>query len=179
MVLFMTRPRKHPKTGVYEFRKRVPERLRALVGKSEVKRSLRTKDPALARERHGFVAAEGAGAWAALERAEGVSEARAPAPLRRTHKQIVALAGEFYRAALARRRRHSPWRPAGRRRRADGRGRPPERGLDARVDDMLVRRSGMPRAGARAVMPTNVFPPVLAIQAITRRGSTRSARCPG
>jgi hypothetical protein len=63
MVLAMTRPRKHPRTGVYEFRKRVPDRLRPLVGKREVKRSLKTKDPAVARERHAAVAAEVEAQW--------------------------------------------------------------------------------------------------------------------
>ncbi|WP_349369830.1 3-oxoacyl-[acyl-carrier-protein] synthase III C-terminal domain-containing protein [Salinarimonas sp.] len=38
--------------------------------------------------------------------------------------------------------------------------------LNARVDDMLLRRSGTPRGGVRAVMPTNVFRPVLAMSEI-------------
>ena len=39
----MPQPWKHPKTGVYYFRKGVPERLRALVGRWEIKISLDTK----------------------------------------------------------------------------------------------------------------------------------------
>ena len=39
----MTRPWKHPKTGMYWLRKRVPDDLRGLVGKREEKRSLKTK----------------------------------------------------------------------------------------------------------------------------------------
>lgn len=39
----MPQPWKHPKTGMYWFRKAVPERLRAVVGKREIKFSLRTQ----------------------------------------------------------------------------------------------------------------------------------------
>ena len=46
MPLAMSRPWKHPNSGVYSLRKGVPEDLRALVGKREEKRSLRTRDPA-------------------------------------------------------------------------------------------------------------------------------------
>jgi hypothetical protein len=49
MVLAMSRPVKHPKTGIYYFRKAVPEDLRALVGKREEKISLGTKNPAEAK----------------------------------------------------------------------------------------------------------------------------------
>jgi hypothetical protein len=49
MALSMTRPWKHPKTGMYWLRRRVPEDLREIVGKTEEKRSLKTKDPAEAR----------------------------------------------------------------------------------------------------------------------------------
>ncbi|WP_342449174.1 DUF6538 domain-containing protein [Aquabacter sp. L1I39] len=41
----MSRPTKHPKSGVYQFRRAVPDRLRPLLGKTEVKRSLGTQDP--------------------------------------------------------------------------------------------------------------------------------------
>lgn len=57
-VLSMTRPHKHPKTGVYWFRKAAPKDLRAALGKREEVRTLRTKDPAKAREAHASVAAE-------------------------------------------------------------------------------------------------------------------------
>lgn len=40
MVLMMSRPFKHPKTGVYQFRKAVPKDLRPILGKVEEKRSL-------------------------------------------------------------------------------------------------------------------------------------------
>lgn len=45
----MTRPTKHPKTGVYWIRKGVPKALRAAVGKRELIRSLGTKDCAEAK----------------------------------------------------------------------------------------------------------------------------------
>jgi hypothetical protein len=46
MALTMARPWKHPKTGLYWLRKRVPDALRAKVGRREVRRSLGTRDPA-------------------------------------------------------------------------------------------------------------------------------------
>jgi len=52
MALAMSRPWKHPKTGVYWLRKRVPGDLRLRVGKREEKRSLKTRDPAEAKRRH-------------------------------------------------------------------------------------------------------------------------------
>ncbi len=49
MPLAMARPWKHPKTGIFWLRKRVPDDLRPLVGKREEKRSLHTRDPAEAK----------------------------------------------------------------------------------------------------------------------------------
>ena len=40
----MPQPFRNPATGVYHFRKVVPEALRAAVGKREIKLSLRTRD---------------------------------------------------------------------------------------------------------------------------------------
>jgi hypothetical protein len=48
----MARPWKHPSTGIYWLRKRVPAELRPLVGKTEEKQSLRTRDPAAAKVLH-------------------------------------------------------------------------------------------------------------------------------
>lgn len=88
MVLAMSRPWKHKKTGVYYFRKAIPEGLRPLLGgRWEEKVSLGTKDPVAARELHAKKAAEVAMNWKAL-RSEAVSL---------THKQIIALAGIVYR----------------------------------------------------------------------------------
>jgi hypothetical protein len=87
MVLGMSRPWKHPKTGVYWFRKAVPEAMRGLVGRVEVRRSLGTKDPREAALRHVEVAARVAAEWEALR--------RGPEPL--APKQSAALAGLWYR----------------------------------------------------------------------------------
>lgn len=45
MVLAMSRPVKHRKTGVYWFRKRVPADIAVLTGRKEVNKTLGTKDP--------------------------------------------------------------------------------------------------------------------------------------
>jgi len=86
MVLQMSRPSRHPKTGVYWFRKAVPADVRSLVGKREITRTLRTKDPNEARIRHAEVAAEIDRHWKAL---------RSPA-ITLSHKEVVALAGTWY-----------------------------------------------------------------------------------
>ena len=91
MVLTMARPFKHPKTGVYWFRKAVPKDLQGVVGKRELTRTLKTKDPAEARTAHAKVAAEVDKHWQAL---------RSPAETL-TNKQVVALAGVFYRELTA------------------------------------------------------------------------------
>ena len=87
MVLGMSRPWKHPKTGVYWFRKAVPEAMRQLVRRVEVRRSLHTKDPREAVLRFTEVAAKVAAEWEALR--------RGPEPL--TPRQAAALAGLWYR----------------------------------------------------------------------------------
>ena len=66
MVLCMSRPFKHPKTGVYYFRKVVPDDMRELVGKREVRVSLKTKNPREAAACHPEVATKVAAEWAAL-----------------------------------------------------------------------------------------------------------------
>lgn len=45
MVLKMSRPARHPDTGIYQLRKREPQRIIRLDGKYEVKISLKTRDP--------------------------------------------------------------------------------------------------------------------------------------
>jgi hypothetical protein len=40
----MSTPYRHPKTGVYYLRRAVPIELRKVIGKTEIKRSLGTKD---------------------------------------------------------------------------------------------------------------------------------------
>ena len=58
MTLPMTRPQKHPHSGVYWLRKRVPDDVRELVGKREEKRSLGTRNPEEAKRRHAEVLSE-------------------------------------------------------------------------------------------------------------------------
>lgn len=90
MVLQMPRPFKHPKTGVYYFRVRVPADLVGVLGRAEVKASLGTKDPLLAKERFAQRAGEVSAEWAALR-------AR---PVAIPHRQLVALSGKLYRRIM-------------------------------------------------------------------------------
>lgn len=66
MPLAMSRPWKHPKTGIYQLRKAVPDDLRQLVGKREEKVSLQTRYPAEAKVRHAKALAEFEARWANL-----------------------------------------------------------------------------------------------------------------
>jgi hypothetical protein len=66
MPLAMSRPWKHPSSGVFWLRKGVPEDLRKLIGKREEKRSLQTRDPAEAKRRHAEALAEIEARWANL-----------------------------------------------------------------------------------------------------------------
>ena len=68
MVLKMPRPFKKPETGVYYYRRIVPDELRPIVGKTEERRSLKTKDPKVAARRFGEVAAKVAAEWEELRR---------------------------------------------------------------------------------------------------------------
>ncbi|MBM2711035.1 tyrosine-type recombinase/integrase [Mesorhizobium caraganae] len=58
MVLAMSRPVKHRKTGVYWFRKRLPADIAALTGRKEVNKTLGTKEPEEAKRRYAEVLAE-------------------------------------------------------------------------------------------------------------------------
>ena len=86
----MPSPFKHPKTGVYWLRLRVPRDLRSAVGRGELRRSLRTKDPAEAKRL--FPAA-----LQAIQR-EWQRLRRAPEPL--SPQQVSALAGQLYRETV-------------------------------------------------------------------------------
>jgi Domain of unknown function (DUF6538) len=66
MALAMARPWKHPKTGIYWLRKRVPNDLRALLGKREEKASLGTREPDEAKLLHVQALAELEQRWANL-----------------------------------------------------------------------------------------------------------------
>lgn len=91
MALQMARPFKHPRTGVYYFRQRVPTDLRAVLGDKIVSRSLRTKDPASAKLRNVDEIRKQAVIWA--------SHRKRPEPL--LHQQIVAMSGIIYRDWMA------------------------------------------------------------------------------
>jgi uncharacterized protein DUF6538 len=110
MVLHMTRPTRRPDSSHLQFRKRVPADIqRAAYGRCvsvrfpgerpggpsifvqaklqrEVKFSLQTRDPAIAKERTGMASAQ-------LER---LYEAIRKGPRPLTHKEVVALAGLVY-----------------------------------------------------------------------------------
>lgn len=92
MALAMSRPFKHPKTGVYWFRRVVPAPLRELIGRTEFKETLGTKDPAEARRRYPVIAAK----YDAI-----IEQARTGAPAELSHQQIMALAGAWYAQRLA------------------------------------------------------------------------------
>ena len=97
MVLLMSRPFKHPITGVYYFRKAVPDDLRAIVGKREVKRSLRTRDPAQAKSKHAVEAAAVDAEWIELRRRNAALSLPAIAELDET---TIKRVGEAYHAHL-------------------------------------------------------------------------------
>jgi hypothetical protein len=90
----MTRPTKHPKSGVYRVRKVVPKPLRPIIGTAERIISLGTKDPAEAREK--------APAACQKIKAEFALAQASLSPARRlTAKEILAWCGDRYRALVA------------------------------------------------------------------------------
>ncbi|MCK0198643.1 tyrosine-type recombinase/integrase [Ancylobacter sp. 6x-1] len=91
MALRMVRPFRHPKTGIFWFRKGVPVDLRLRVGKREITHSLATRDPDTAKELAAPLDAEWTARFKSLR--SGVTVL--------TQKQIVALAGRVYRAWVA------------------------------------------------------------------------------
>lgn len=66
MPLAMSLPWKHPKTGIYQLRKAVPDDLRKIVGKREEKVSLQTRDPGEAKQLFAKALAELEARWANL-----------------------------------------------------------------------------------------------------------------
>ena len=108
MVLQMTRPWKHPVTGIFYFRKRVPDALRPRIGKTILKRSLGTKEIAAAKRLHAEVAAEISEEWDRLRREP---EALPVVEQIFSDKQLHALAGELY-ADILREHGDNPGDPA-------------------------------------------------------------------
>jgi integrase len=87
----MPTPWRHPKTGVYWLRVRVPTDVQAQFGTKEAKRSLRTKDPEEAKLRLPTKLQELQAEWQRLR--EG--------PVTLTPREISGLVGEHYREAAA------------------------------------------------------------------------------
>jgi integrase len=105
----MPSPYKHPKTGVYWFRQRVPADIRAVAkGRTahvhigartaaytigaELKVSLGTKDPAQARERASSVDSQFRSLWSTFRNG----------PVKLSFKNMAALSGELYEATVRR-----------------------------------------------------------------------------
>ncbi|MBI2254388.1 MAG: tyrosine-type recombinase/integrase [Proteobacteria bacterium] len=88
----MASPWLHPKTGVWYYRRVVPTALRPIIGKTEYRISLKTKDLKEAKRRYPDAAAK---VDAALVAAEG-------GPVRLTNEQVHALAGEWLQRELER-----------------------------------------------------------------------------
>ena len=86
MTLTMSRPWKHPNSGVYWLRKRVPNDLRQVIGKSEEKRSLGTRNADEAKRRHAQALAELEERWANLRRGMHAL----------TQQEIERIAGQIY-----------------------------------------------------------------------------------
>ena len=91
MTLNMPHPVKDPKSGIYYIRVRVPADLKAAVGRAEVSKSLRTREPSEAKERFAVEYAAIHRRWTALRATPE------PLPL----KQIVSLAGRIYHRLMA------------------------------------------------------------------------------
>lgn len=70
MVLAMSRPSRHPKTGIFWLRKRVPSDLVARVGRAIEYFSLQTREPVEAKQRHAEAVARLEARWAELRRGE-------------------------------------------------------------------------------------------------------------
>jgi len=95
----MALPWKHPKTGVYWFRRRVPADLRDKIRAAIVQKTLRTKNADEAKSRYIDVAKEVDDEWRKLRRRPSRPQAAPPARL--TRKQIRGILGEFHRWLVA------------------------------------------------------------------------------
>jgi hypothetical protein len=101
MGLKVLAPWAHPVSGIYYFRKVVPQGLRSILGRSEEKHSLHTRDPYEARRRHRLVEAEVADKWAHAHVQTITPVSAAGAVL--TDMDAQALASEIYREVLCER----------------------------------------------------------------------------
>jgi hypothetical protein len=67
VTLAMTRPWKHPDSGLYWFRRRVPDDLRQALGRREERFSLGTREPGEAKRLHALKFAEVEERWSSAE----------------------------------------------------------------------------------------------------------------
>jgi hypothetical protein len=70
MTLSMTRPQKHPDSGYYWFRKRIPDDLREAIGRREERFSLGTREPNEAKRLQAVKLAEVEERWSNLRRGQ-------------------------------------------------------------------------------------------------------------
>src|SRR5882724_3216597 len=91
MTLAMARPWKHPRSGVYWLRKRVPNDLLQAIGKREEKHSLKTRNPVEAKQRHAEALAALEARWANLRKG----------PQTFTQREAHGIAGQYYQRYLA------------------------------------------------------------------------------
>ncbi len=91
MVLAMSRPQKHPRTGIYWFRKRVPGDLVERIGRKEVTQSLDTRDPLEAKRLFAEVLKEHEVRWANMR----------AGPRSLTEREAHGLAAVFYEKWMA------------------------------------------------------------------------------
>lgn len=90
---FMAQPFKHPDSGIYYLRRRVPEALRPKFGEF-FKRSLRTRDPGEAKRLHALE-------WANSEAAFALARAQLKGEGELTPRDALVLAGRWYQQELA------------------------------------------------------------------------------
>ncbi|WP_313902314.1 DUF6538 domain-containing protein [Methylobacterium sp. E-005] len=97
MALPLSRPWRHPKSGVYWYRRRVPKDLKPLLRRSEVKASLRTKDPRLARVRILRKACEVEDSWSNLRSGHPFEQATPPSVPHNRERRIEGIASRCSR----------------------------------------------------------------------------------
>ena len=94
MVNALFTPKRHRESGIYLFRKRVPARLRGVVGRREIKFSLQTRDAAVARIRNLEEHARLERAWAEIDGTRIGNSERFASHLDATFSRPSAAAGE-------------------------------------------------------------------------------------
>jgi integrase len=88
---FMAQPTKHPKTGIYQLRRKVPDELREALARREYKRSLDTRDPNEAKARF-------AAAWVESDRVFALARAQLTGEATYSRADAQQLAGRWFKA---------------------------------------------------------------------------------